>query len=212
MSDAETAELATLARSRSIDRRGSLFEQGQTVKQLLLIESGSVKLTQLSHSGSEVILWLHGVGEAVGLTGSMLNSVHTCSARAVLKTRVMAWESSILDGEFPAAKKLRRNLGRILSVRLGELEERFREVATERVSCRVALALLRIARQVGQTGDLGIDVFLSREELAQLTGTTLFTISRLMSKWSEMRVLVPRREAVLILNLALLSKISEEGD
>ena len=212
LSDDETVELAELARIKSIDRRGSLFEQGQPVKQILLIESGSVKLTQLSHSGSEVILWLHGIGEAVGLTGEVSSSRHTCSARAVLSTRVMSWEWSALERGFPAAVKIKRNLGRILSERLGELEERFREVATERVSRRVALALLRIGKQVGQTGNSGIDVYLSREELAQLTGTTLFTISRLMSKWCEMNIVLPRREAVLLLNLELLAKVSEEVD
>jgi CRP/FNR family transcriptional regulator, nitrogen oxide reductase regulator len=212
MSDAETVELAALARTKCFDRRESLFEQGQPVRQIVLIESGSVKLTQLSHGGSEVILWLHGSGEAVGLTGSVTSSLHTCSARAVLTTRVMMWDWSTLERVFPAAVKINRNLGRILFERLGELEERFREVATERVSRRVALALLRIAKQVGQARSTGVEVFLSREELAQLTGTTLFTISRLMSKWSEMDIVTPRREAVLILNVDLLAKISEDGD
>lgn len=212
MFDSETIELAALARTKCFDRRDTIFEQGQPVRQIILIESGSVKLTQLSHGGSEVILWLHGVGEAVGLAGSVANSLHTCSARAVSTTRVMMWDWSTLERGFPAAVKIKRNLGRILSERLGELEERFREVATERVSRRVALALLRIGKQVGQVRGSGIEVFLSREELAQLTGTTLFTISRLMSKWSEMEVVTPRREAVLILNANLLSKISEDGD
>jgi CRP-like cAMP-binding protein len=212
MSDAETVELAALARTRCFDRRDRLFEQGEPVRQIVLIESGSVKLTQLSHDGSEVILWLHGVGEAVGLTGSVSSSLHTCSARAVLTTRVMMWDWSTLERGFPAAVKIRRNLGRILSERLGELEERFREIATERVSRRVALALLRIGKQVGHAPNGEVEVFLSREELAQLTGTTLFTISRLMSKWSEMEIVTPRREAVVILNVDLLAKMSEEGD
>jgi CRP/FNR family transcriptional regulator, nitrogen oxide reductase regulator len=212
MTESETEELVGLGRSKCFDRRASLFEQGQPVRQILFIESGSVKLTQLSHGGSEVILWLHGAGDAVGLTGSVASSLHTCSARAVLATRVMIWDWSTLERGFPAAIKIKRNLGRILSERLGELEERFREVATERVSRRVALALLRIGKRVGQAGSNGIEVFLSREELAQLTGTTLFTISRLMSKWGEMEIVAPRREAVLILDVDLLTKISELCD
>jgi CRP-like cAMP-binding protein len=122
------------------------------------------------------------------------------------------WDWFTLERGFPAAVKIRRNLGRILSERLGELEERFREIATERVSRRVALALLRIGKQIGQARNSDVEVFLSREELAQLTGTTLFTISRLMSKWSEMEIVIPRREAVVILNVDLLAKISEEGE
>jgi len=212
MSDAETLQLSSLARVKIVDRRGVLFEQGQVAKHFYFIESGSIKLTQLGYSGSEVILWLHGIGEAFGLRGTVPHSIHNCSARAVLPTRVITWEWSLLERGFSAATKVKGNAERILSDRLGELEERFREVATERVSRRVALALLRIGKQVGQVRSGGTDVYLSREELAQLTGTTLFTTSRLMSKWSEMGIVLPRREAVLILNLDLLAKISETGE
>jgi CRP-like cAMP-binding protein len=43
-----------------------------------------------------------------------------------------------------------------------------------------------------------MEVSLSREELAQMTGTTLFTISRLLSRWGEDGFVLPRREAVVI--------------
>jgi CRP-like cAMP-binding protein len=90
------------------------------------------------------------------------------------------------------------------------LEERFREVATEKVSRRVVFALVRLLPQVGKRTSGGIEISLSREELAQLTGTTLFTISRLISKWAELGVVEPRREAVLVLDPYRLSLISDE--
>jgi CRP-like cAMP-binding protein len=212
LSQSEMLELAGCARSKAFERNEVLFMQGQPLRQVILLESGSVKLTQLSPGGSEVILWLNGTGDSVGLTGALSHGRHSCSARAVVRSRAIMWEWSRLQVFSESMPKIRRNMGAILSDRLVELEERFREIATEKVSRRVALALLRIVKHVGKESTAAVEVALSREELAQLTGTTLFTISRLMSRWNEQGIVLPRREAVLILDPVRLSAVSERGD
>jgi hypothetical protein len=106
--------------------------------------------------------------------------------------------------------QIRKNAGQILAIRLDELEERFREVATERVAKRVALALQRLLKHVGKKVGEGIEVSLSREELAQMTGTTLFTISRLLSRWNELGYVIPRREAVIVRNIQMLEKAEDD--
>jgi CRP-like cAMP-binding protein len=98
----------------------------------------------------------------------------------------------------------------ILAARLNELEERFREVATEKVAKRIALALLRLLKHIGKTVHGGVEVSLSREELAQMTGTTLFTASRVLSKWGQMGFVLPRRESVLICDRNRLELVSED--
>ncbi len=95
---------------------------------------------------------------------------------------------------------------------LNELEQRFREIATENVARRLAFAMVRLAKQVGKQSPQGIELSLTREELAQLTGTTLFTISRLLSKWTDLGIVTPRREAVLIRDLNGLKLLSVERD
>jgi CRP-like cAMP-binding protein len=126
--------------------------------------------------------------------------------------RALTWEYSrlqILMAEYP---QIRANINRILANRLNELEERFREVATEKVAKRVALALLRLLKSVGKLSPGGIEVSLSREELAQMTGTTLFTISRLLSRWGEEGFVLPRREAVLIRDPQRLMNLGNEEE
>jgi CRP-like cAMP-binding protein len=103
-----------------------------------------------------------------------------------------------------------RNIGMILAARLNELEERFREVATEKVAKRIALALLRLLKHIGKTVHGGVEVSLSREELAQMTGTTLFTTSRVLSRWGEMGFVQPRRESVLVRDRNRLALVSED--
>jgi CRP-like cAMP-binding protein len=125
------------------------------------------------------------------------------------KCRALIWEYARLQNLLEVYPQIRKNISQILSGRLFELEERFREVATEKVAKRVALTLMRLLKQVGKTSDGGVEVSLSREELAQMTGTTLFTVSRLLSKWRDAGFVVPRREAVVIRDLESLMKVAD---
>lgn len=210
LTQAECREIATGARARLFARDELLFMQGQPVRSLLLIQSGSVKLTQLSPSGNEVILWMNGRGEAVGVQAETSTCNHSCSARAMEKCKALIWEYSRLQSLLLEYPQIRKNINHILSNRLHELEERFREIATERVAKRLALTLLRLVKQVGREQNGGIQIFLSREELAQMTGTTLFTISRILSKWSEDGFIEPRRESVVIRDAQRLERQAEK--
>jgi CRP-like cAMP-binding protein len=122
----------------------------------------------------------------------------------------LTWEYARLQHLVAEYPQIRRNINQILSSRLSELEERFREVATEKVAKRLALTLLRLLKQIGKHSQGGIQVSLSREELAQMTGTTLFTISRILSKWSEEGFVVPRREAVVVRDPKRLGEVGDE--
>lgn len=123
----------------------------------------------------------------------------------------LVWDYTRLQGLLTEYPQIGRNICQILSDRLTELQERFREMSTEKVPQRVALALLRLVKQVGKPENGGIEISLSREELAQMTGTTLFTISRLLSKWGEEGFVLPRREAVVVLDTRRLGQVSEES-
>ena len=111
--------------------------------------------------------------------------------------KALVWDYARLQGLLVQYPQMIKNIIRILAGRLQELEERFRAVATEKVSKRLALVLLRLSKQVGKPSEGGVQVSVSREELGQMTGTTLFTISRVVSRWAERSFVVPRREAVL---------------
>jgi CRP-like cAMP-binding protein len=204
---ADCLSLAAAASIREYSRDDVLFEQGQPSRQVILILSGCVKMTQISFDGSEVILWLRGTLDALGIFGRPARILHSCSARAIVPSRALVWDWARLN-QSPSSVQIHQNIGHIVSERLGELEERFREVATENVERRVASAIGRIAHHVGTTTDEGVEISLSREELAQLTGTTLFSVSRLMSKWSEFGIVRPRREGFVVLNFNLLTQIS----
>ena len=210
LSEKECEKIASYARARTFARDEMIFMQGQPLRNLALIRTGSVKITQLSSKGSEVILWMHGCGSVVGMLSESSAGHNPCSACAMEHCTALVWEFASLQNLMVEYPRLRKNSAHILASRLGELEERFREVATEKVSSRLAHALLRLLKQIGRAVDEGIEVSLSRDELAQMTGTTLFTISRILSKWGEMGFILPRREAVVVRDARLLEKAGNE--
>jgi CRP-like cAMP-binding protein len=184
--------------------------QGQPVRNLALIRSGSVKIMQLGPNGNEVILWIYGVGNVVGGLSEPTSGYHSCSARAMDERTALVWDHATLQSLMLKYPQIRKNTSQILFTRLNEMEERFREVATEKVARRVALALLRLLKHVGKKVNGGVEISLSREELAQMTGTTLFTTSRLLSRWGEMGFVLPRRESVVVRDPIRLQLVSEE--
>jgi CRP/FNR family transcriptional regulator, nitrogen oxide reductase regulator len=206
----ECMQIAASGRPRVVARDEFLYRQGQPARNLIFLQSGSVKHTQISSSGNEVLLWMSGAGDTVNVMAIAESFPCTCSAQATEQCEVLAWDHTRFSAFLDRNPRLRQNISLILSGRVVELEQRFREVATEKAEKRLALILLRLSRQIGKVSHEGTAVFLTREELGQMTGSTLFTISRIISQWAEEGIVVARRESVLINNRELLETIGDQ--
>jgi len=211
LTERECIEVIACGRVRTFVRNQLLYAQGQPTNTLILLQSGVVKHTQLSANGEEVLLWMSGSGEALHLQTEATSCGHSCSARAMEPCQALVWDYTRIQALLVQYPQIETNITQILASRLKELEERFREIATEKVATRLALVLLRLLKQVGKVSREGTHVFLNREELAQMTGTTLFTISRILSRWAEQGFVVPRREAILISNPKGLESVGSEN-
>ncbi len=163
LSSREFAEVVGFSRGRAFARDEVLFVQGQPVRSFILLESGCVKQTQLSRGGNEVLLRMSGAGDAVNAQSAARGGVHNCSARAVEACKTLVWEQGRLHQMLDQYPQVRRNMSRIIDGHLQEMEERFRELATEKVARRLALALDRLVKQVGKRWVDGVLVSLSRE-------------------------------------------------
>lgn len=197
------------ARVKEFARGETLFMEGDPTHQVFVIKSGFVKITQLGPSGMEAILRLGVPGEMVDSLSLFSAGRHLTTAQAIRKCQALVWDITAFRAMVEGCPVLQRNVVQILGNYAMELEERFREVATERVALRVARQLLRLAEPMGRRVAGGIEIGLSRQELADMTGTTLFTVSRLLSGWEARGMVTPRREAVAILDFQSLKAISE---
>jgi CRP-like cAMP-binding protein len=203
------AKILSFGRTIKITRRQTIFFAGDTVKEVLLLTEGCMKITLLSETGGAVILRLVGPGEVIGTVGLTEQMTHSSSAEALASSKVVAWNGATFERLLTEFPTLRRNSINIMERRLAVLEARFRDVSTQQVAQRVARQLLRLLPQVGQRIDGAVEIKLSREDLAQMTGTTLFTVSRLLSSWEEQGIVSLRRLAVVVRNPLGLMGICE---
>jgi CRP/FNR family transcriptional regulator, nitrogen oxide reductase regulator len=206
---ADCANIVSSAHERDFARRQTIFFEGDPMQQILLLTSGCVKVTQFGQNGSEVILRLSGPGEVLGSIEQCSRATHCSTAQALQASRVLMWDAKVFESISERYPILRRNTARILGDRLRELEERFREISTEKVASRLSSQLVRLLNQVGRRVNGYVEISLSREELAQLTGTTLFTVSRLLSQWEQRGIVSARRETVLVRDLPALVELSQ---
>jgi CRP-like cAMP-binding protein len=213
ISPADCREIIAAARKSEFSRRDPIFLEGDPIRHVTLLTSGNAKVIKLGPNGTEVILRLAGPGDVVELTGRPAQDHHCSMAQALSASTALIWEASAfqaLADRFPA---LWRNITTVAAQRMQELEERYREISTEKVATRLSLQLVRLFDKLGRrvNGNGTLEINLSREELAQMTGTTLFTVSRLLSEWKERGVLTAGRECVSVHNIQALREFAESS-
>ncbi|RIK53833.1 MAG: Crp/Fnr family transcriptional regulator [Chloroflexi bacterium] len=197
---ADLAVLAEQARTRTQARGGFFFHQGDPATALYLLTAGHVRLTQITPEGHQVVIRFVSPGQIFGEIAALGEAVYPAGAEAVGDCSALAWDAPSLAALLERSPRLALNLVRHLAGRVQDLQDRLRELATERVEQRVARALLRLVRQTGRRveGGVLIDFALSRQDLAQMTGATLYTVSRILSRWEEEGIVASGRTRILV--------------
>ena len=205
--DCET--IVTPAQERQFPRGKTIFFQGDPVKQVILLTSGCIKLSQLSADGQEVILRLMGPGESVSSESCTKCKAHCSTACTLEQSTALVWEGNMFADLAERIPALRRNVWQELQLRMNQLEDRYLEVCTQKVALRLSSELVRLLGRVGRGADGRVEIAISQRELAQLIGTTLFTVSRLLCQWEAKGIVKPGREVVLVLDVPALVELSK---
>jgi CRP/FNR family transcriptional regulator, nitrogen oxide reductase regulator len=204
--------LVAAARPRRAARRERLFSAGDEATNLDLVLAGRIKLVRGSADGQEVIVRFFGPGELLGAVAALPAARYPATAEVVDDARLATWSREALRAIAAAHPEVTTALLALVAGRMGEVQGQLQELATERVARRVARALLRLAAQLGEKSEAGvrIDLPLTRQSLAELTGTTLYTVSRLLSAWESEGLLELGRERVTIRSPHGLVRIAED--
>jgi CRP-like cAMP-binding protein len=199
--------IVSAARERLFSRGQIIHIEGDDVRQVVLLTSGSAKMVQCCQNGSAVILRLCGPGELVGTLGVSVQARYRSTPQALAPSSALVWDSAVFESLSKRFPSLRLNVAYILYKQLEDMENRFREISTERVAPRLSRQIFRLVEQVGIRTNGSVEIKLTREELAQLIGTSLFTVSRLLSKWDRQGIVTTRREGFSVENLEALSEL-----
>ena len=200
------------AQYRTLDPGTVIFSEADPAATFFVLLSGSLKLVQLTEDGDAVVFRLLGRGDAFGTVSVLGEGVYPVSAIAVTRVSVAQWPAAMMRGFLEQDPRLSLNVLRSVSDRLQALRLQYRQLATEHVESRVARALLKLVQRAGTRVDEGVllDLPLSREDVAQLTGTTVFTISRIVSRWEAAGILRAGRQRLVVRQPNALAAIADD--
>ena len=176
------------------------FHQGEPANLMYLIARGRVKLTQLTPDGTQVILNYFGPGEGLGIIIALSQMAYPLSAEVIELCTCLYWDQETMHQLMLQYPQLALNGLDMVARRFAQLQERYQELATQRVEQRVARTVLRLVTQFGKQVDNGIliDMALTREDLAQRTGTNLYNVSRILSKWEQQSLIFSERKRIVL--------------
>lgn len=216
LKDAPQEDLEILVRNgilRAFEDGEYVFFQGDSAAFLYILTGGRVKLLQSNAAGQQVNLRTINAWEMFGAIGVVRPlAEYPATAQAIEPSSALAIESTFLKGMLPTRPYLNTGLMRLMTGYIMEMQVRYRELATERVERRLALTILRLAGQIGrrtEANKLAVEIPLSRQEIAEAAGTTLYTVSRVLADWERRGLVQAGRERVVIRNPHGLVQISE---
>jgi CRP/FNR family transcriptional regulator, nitrogen oxide reductase regulator len=198
---------------RSMEEGGFYFMQGDPADHAYVLVQGRVKMLQLTPSGQQITLRMMTPGQTFGGI-AMLNpkAGYPATAQAVENSTAMAWDTTGLRRLAEQEPQLSLNIMQLMHGYISELQTRQQALITSKVEQRIARTLLKLAAQSGKQVDEGvlIDMPLTRQDVAEMSGTTLFTVSRTLNEWEREKLLKIGREQVIICEPHGLVRIADD--
>jgi CRP-like cAMP-binding protein len=209
-SETSLDEILENAHSARYPKDSHIFEQGEDAKAFFFLLHGHVRAVRTTPDGQQIIARYIGAGEIFGIAPAIGRSTYPASAVAAVDCLALSWPAALWSTFAQQHPQLARNTFHTVGDRLQETQDRVVELSVEGAEQRIAKALLRLAKQSGRETLEGtlIDFPLSRQDIAQMTGTTLFTASRILSNWTEEGTINSGRQRVTIVRPQALQAIA----
>ena len=188
--------LAAVAGMRAFDKGDRLFSEGDESDLMFTVVTGRVKVVKTTPRGTDVILELFGPGDPVGAVAVYESRPYPASAVALEPTSCLVIPRQAFFALLEGYPTLVRGLLVGLTHRLVELTNRLTELSGGRIEGRLARFFLKLGSDMGRRRDDGIFIplALSRQELADMIGTTIETSIRIMSRWGKDGVVRPTQD------------------
>lgn len=200
MAVSEMKELLQAARAHRYSKDEYIFRQDAEANSFFLLLDGHVRVVRLTPHGEQVIARYISSGELFGIAQAIGRKDYPANAIAAVDCIALVWPNTIWQRTVEASPTFATNTYQTLGNRLQETQERVVEMATERVEQRVASAILKLVKQTGVKTEDGllIDFPISRQDLSEMTGTTLHTVSRLLSAWEGNGLIKSSRQKITV--------------
>jgi CRP-like cAMP-binding protein len=207
---ADRQRLAAVSTVHAFEKGAMLFNEGDSSDLMYSVLSGRVKVFKTTPRGKDVILEIFGPGDPVGAVAVYEARPYPASAIALEPTSCLLIPRQAFFALLEDSPSLVRGLLVGLTHRLVELTNRLTDLSGGRVEGRLARFLLKLGTDIGQSRADGvfIPLALSRQELADMIGTTIETSIRIMSRWGKDGVVRTDKDGFVILDRPTLETFS----
>lgn len=210
LSSTDLEKVLATARVQHVVKETRIFNQGDDAYRAYVLIRGSVRISQSGNDGDQVIIRFIGPGETFGTVAFFTDRLYPADADALAEAVIASWSENVLLNLMIRHAQIAINMIRITGKRLKEAQERVRELSTQRAEQRVASAVLRLAQQAGHRTIDGtaIKFPLRRKDVADISGTTLHTASRILTAWEKAGLLTSENQRLTICKPAEISRIA----
>lgn len=201
-------DLLRQAKRRSLAADTVLFSAGQPAQAVHVLVSGVAQLVQSTPRGSRVVVKYVGPGEVFG-SPALFDRFYPVDAVAITDCEELQWPASVLRAIVDRYPQVALNVIRDLETRLREMEDRVRDLSGESVEHRLVSAVLKLVERFGRHVPEGIEIPfpVSRQDLADLIGSTLPTVSRTLRNWEAQRQIRRYRRRLVIADVEAVAGI-----
>ncbi|MGC8201329.1 Crp/Fnr family transcriptional regulator [Aliiroseovarius sp. PTFE2010] len=201
------------ATSRRLDEGVSVFEEGAPAERFYMLLDGYVRVVRITPAGEKVTALHIPPGQLLGIARAVGRDTYPATAITATEAIVLSWPTRLWDSFVSNYPGFSTETYKTVGYRLSEINNRVVEMSTLHVEQRVANALLRLVDQTGRKVPDGIEIDfpITRQDLSELTATTLHTVSRLLSAWEKQKLVQSKRKRIKVCNTQALQSISRAG-
>jgi CRP/FNR family transcriptional regulator len=212
LSQSDRQVVASVATVREYEKGETIFEQESPSDALYAIISGRVKIFRMMPNGKDLILEVFGPGDPLGAVALYMDRPFPATAAALENTTCVVIPRGTFFRLLESNPSLVRGLLLGLTTRLVELTNRLAELTSGRIEGRFARLFLKLAREMGREdrGGTFVPLPLSRQELADMTGTTIETCIRIMSRWGKDGIVRTEKDGFVITDAVQLHRLGAD--
>jgi CRP/FNR family transcriptional regulator, nitrogen oxide reductase regulator len=197
---AQIREILDLSQPKRFDAGAHVFDEGELADRFFLLLDGYIRVLRVTPQGEQIIALHIPAGQLFGIAPALGHLRYPATAVAAADCVVLGWPAALWHEFVHKYVGFGPESSKTVGLRVGEMNDRIIEMATLQVEQRIANAVLRLIQQSGRKVPEGIEIAfpITRQDLSEMTGTTLHTVSRLLSAWEKAGFVKSERRKIVV--------------
>lgn len=197
---AQIREILDLAQPKRFNPGLAVFREGEAADRFFLLLDGHIRVVRITPGGEQIIALHIPAGQLFGIAHALGHDAFPATAMTANECLVLSWPARLWPDFIGRYDGFSDESAKTIGRRMTEMHDRVVEMATLQVQQRIANALLRLINQNGKSTAEGIkiDFPITRQDLSEMTGSTLHTVSRTLSQWEKDGVVKSARKKVVV--------------